>query len=97
MLLKLQAVFPKDINEHTYGAYYEALKDWKMEYVEKAGMWLMRNARFFPLPVDFLSRLFDETGGLESITSTMKENIPQITEDSRVTDITSKIGRSKEP
>lgn len=59
MLLKLQSVFPKDINEHTYGAYFEALKDWKIQYIERAGKEFVRSATFFPLPKDFRGRLTD--------------------------------------
>lgn len=92
-MLKLQAVFPKDINENTYEAYYESLKDWKIKYIEQGGVWFTRNARFFPLPIDFQTYLFEQTGGFESISSTMKEETPKLTQDSVVTDITDKIGR----
>ena len=55
--LRLQSVFPKDINEHTYDAYFEALKNWKIEYVEQAGQNLIKLGTFFPLPKDFGAQL----------------------------------------
>lgn len=50
-------MFPKDINEHTYEAYFETLSPFKIEYVEEAARHFLREAIFFPLPVDFKNRL----------------------------------------
>lgn len=86
VMLRLQAVFPKDINEHTYDAYYEALKDWKIEYIERAGLDFMKSATFFPLPKDFLAvfteyawndDLFDSMREAEVPTPTVKELLEQ--------------------
>ena len=59
MMLKLQSVFSRDLNEHTYDAYFEALKDWKIEYIEKAALHFIGTSTFFPLPKDFKSWLSD--------------------------------------
>ena len=53
MMLKLQSVFPKDLNEHTYDAYFMALKIWRIEKIEKAGLRFIGTETFFPLPKDF--------------------------------------------
>lgn len=57
MMLKLQSVFPKDINEHTYDAYFEALKNWKIEAIEKTALSFLKTETFFPLPSAFNDRL----------------------------------------
>jgi len=57
LLLRLQAVFPKEINELTYEAYFEALAIYKIEYVEKIGIAMIRSESRFPLPTDFLDAL----------------------------------------
>lgn len=75
MLLKLQSVFPKDINEHTYEAYFEALKDWKIEYVEEAGLNFIKTETFFPLPKNFKEVLVSDAWNDESW-KTMREPAP---------------------
>ena len=57
LLLRLQSVFTKDINEHTYDAYFEALKGWKIEAIEKVALYLVQTETFFPLPAVFINRL----------------------------------------
>ena len=59
VMLKLQSVFTREINEHTYDAYFEALKDWKIEYIEKAALHFINTSTFFPLPKDFRAWLSD--------------------------------------
>jgi hypothetical protein len=56
-MLRLQAVFPKDINEHTYDGYFIALKDYRIEYIEEAATHFMKYSRFFPMPLDFREHL----------------------------------------
>lgn len=60
-MLKLSSVFPKDINEHTYDAYFIALEKWKIEAIEKAALYFLKTETFFPLPTTFNDRL----GGME--------------------------------
>lgn len=57
VMLRLQAVFPKDINEHTYDAYFIALQDYRIEYIEGAALYFMKYNRFFPAPLDFREHL----------------------------------------
>lgn len=57
VLIKLQSVFPKDINEFTYDAYFVALENWKIEAVERAALYLIKSETFFPLPEVFIDRL----------------------------------------
>ena len=57
MMLKLQSVFPKDLNEHTYDAYFMALENWKIDAIEKVALYLVRTETFFPLPAVFINRL----------------------------------------
>ena len=59
VMLKLQSVFTREINEHTYDAYFEALKAWKIEYIEKAALHFINTSTFFPLPKDFRAWLSD--------------------------------------
>ena len=59
VMLKLQSVFTRDLNEHTYDAYFEALRDWKIEYIEKAALHFINTSTFFPLPKDFRAWLSD--------------------------------------
>lgn len=65
-MLKLQSVFAKDINEHTYEAYFEALKDWKIEYIEQAGLNFIKTETFFPLPKNFKEILVSDAWNAES-------------------------------
>ena len=59
LMLRLQAVFARDLNKHTYDAYFEALKEWKIEYIEKAALHFINTSTFFPLPKDFRERMRD--------------------------------------
>lgn len=74
-MLKLSSVFPKEINEHTYDAYFEALKDWKIEYIEKAALYFIGTSTFFPLPKDFKAWLSDY-GLSERVFVSMREPTP---------------------
>ncbi len=74
LLLRLQSVFPKEFNKHTYDAYFESLKDWKIEYVEKAGLDFMKSATFFPLPKDFLA-VFTEYAWNDDLFESMREAV----------------------
>lgn len=69
LLLKLQSVFPKDINEVTYEAYGEALVGYKIDYIEKVAAAMVKEDEWFPLPKHFIDRLemysFDRTQVLE--------------------------------
>lgn len=77
ILLKLQSVFPRDLNEHTYGAYFEALKDWKIQYIERAAREFVRSATFFPLPKDF-KLLLVEYAWTDELWKDMHEAVPTL-------------------
>ena len=72
-MLKLQSVFPKEINEHTYDAYFGALKKWKIEYIESAALRFIGKSTFFPLPKDFNEYLWNEVGASEMFLTQMQE------------------------
>ena len=57
VLVKLQSMFPKHLDEHSYQGYYESLDDYKIEHIESAGRKFMKSMEKFPLPVHFREEL----------------------------------------
>lgn len=72
LLLRLQAIFPRDINELTYEAYYESLATYKIDYIEKVVQGILRSGDRFPLPAEIIKDL-NAYAWNETIANDMRE------------------------
>ena len=52
LMLKLADVYEKSMSEVVLEAYFEALEDYELEFIEPAIQYLIRTAKWFPKPVE---------------------------------------------